>query len=198
MQPSTDPLPSPGIGGRHVRVMPARSGPGPASQPKKAGPPHPGGAVPAVEIVLAAAHGGAGATTLAALLQPAWDVGAPRDRGRGIPPLVTGGRPIVLVARNTTPAAGAAIATVNAITRPGGRVAVLAVVSDGLPEPAEARYRFRLLEARVGGVVRVPFVPAFRAVGHPAAVELPRRARKALAEIRELTTGPARPPVNRA
>ena len=33
--------------------------------------------------------------------------------------------------------------------------AVLAVIGDGLPEPAEARYRFRVLDGRVGAVVRV-------------------------------------------
>ena len=63
---------------------------------------------------------------------------------------------------------------------------MLAVVSDGLPEPAEARYRFRVLEGRVGAVVRVPFVAAFRVAGSPLQVGLPRRARQALAEIRAL------------
>jgi len=103
-----------------------------------------------------------------------------------------GGRPVVLVARNTTHAAGRATTAVNAITWVGERIAVLAVVSDGLPEPAEARYRFRLLEARVGGIVRVPFVPLFRLVGDPADAALPRRARAALAHIRALT-GTAQP-----
>jgi hypothetical protein len=60
------------------------------------------------------------------------------------------------------------------------------VVGDGLPEPAEARYRFRVLEGRVGAVVRMPFVPAFRVASSPAQVRLPRRARRALAEIRAL------------
>ncbi len=144
------------------------------------------------EIVVAGAHGGAGVTTLAAFLQPAWDLGAPRHTGREFPPLRSGGRPVVLVARNTTHAAGRATTAVNAITWVGERIAVLAVVSDGLPEPAEARYRFRLLEARVGGIVRVPFVPLFRLVGDPADAALPRRARAALADIRALT-GTAQP-----
>ena len=94
----------------------------------------------------------------------------------------------MVVARNTTAGAGAAIATVNALTVAGGRVAVLAVVSDGMPEPAEARYRFRLLESRVGGVVRVPFVPMLRLADHAADATLPRRARRGLAKIRALTT----------
>ncbi len=94
----------------------------------------------------------------------------------------------MVVARNTTAGAGAAIATVNGLIAAGGRVAVLAVVSDGLPEPAEARYRFRLLESRVGGVVRVPFVPMLRLADHPPEVTLPRKARQALAKIRALST----------
>jgi len=94
----------------------------------------------------------------------------------------------VVVARNTTAGAGAAIATVNGLTVAGGHVAVLAVVSDGLPEPAEARYRFRLLESRVGGVVRVPFVPMLRLADHPPEVTLSRKARQALGKIRALST----------
>jgi hypothetical protein len=68
---------------------------------------------------------------------------------------------------------------------------VLAVVGDGLPEPAEARYRFRVLEGRVGAVIRVPFVAAFRAAGSPLQVSLPRRALRALTQIRALTAGHA-------
>jgi hypothetical protein len=60
---------------------------------------------------------------------------------------------------------------------------VLAVVSDGLPEPVEASYRFRVLGGRVPVIVRVPFVPALRAAVSPASVRLPRRARRALEDI---------------
>jgi hypothetical protein len=150
------------------------------------------------ELVLAGAHGGAGVTTLAALLQPAWDLGTPRRTSSGFPPIRAGGRPIVLVTRGTVAAAGRATTAVNAITCPGVRIAVLAIVGDGLPEPAEAGYRFRLLQARVGGLVHVPFVPQFRATGDPASVKLPRRARDALARIRVLarTSHPA--PARRA
>ena len=97
---------------------------------------------------MAGAHGGAGTSTLAALLAPAWDMGVvqPAAPAGGLRP---GGRPVVLVARNTVAAAGRAVTAVTAVTGTGLPVAVLAVISDGLPEPAEARYRFRVLDGRV-------------------------------------------------
>lgn len=151
-------------------------------------PPRPAGAPPGrppvAEIVVAGAHGGAGTSTLAALLAPAWDMGViqPSAPAGGLRP---GGRPVVLAARGTVAAAGQAVAAVTAITGTGLPVAVLAVISDGLPEPAEARYRFRVLGARVP-VIRIPFVAAFRVAGSPLQVDLPPRARRALAEIRAL------------
>ena len=153
-------------------------------QPRGA-PPRTAGYRPPDGIVLAGAHGGAGTSTLAALLAPAWDMGAISGPAAG--GLRPGGRPVVLAARNTVAAAGRAVAAVSALAMAGTWVAVLVVVSDGLPEPAEARYRFRVLEGRVGAVVRMPFVPAFRVTADPPCVDLPRRARQALAEIRALT-----------
>jgi hypothetical protein len=48
---------------------------------------------------------------------------------------------------------------VTAVTRQGGHVAVLVVVSDGWPEPAAATSRFQLLEPHAGALIRVPFIP---------------------------------------
>ena len=141
---------------------------------------------PQREIVLVGAHGGAGATMLAGLLRPAWDLGVVHRPGKGSGGPRPSGRPVVLVARSTLPAAGRAVAAARLLAGQGVQVAVLAVIGDGLPEPAEARYRFRVLEGRVGAVVRVPFVPAFRAAADPLSVDLPRRARRALAVIRAL------------
>jgi hypothetical protein len=145
--------------------------------------PAPSGAWPG-QIVVAGAHGGAGASTLAALLDPAWDLGAVvlRRPGRPLP----AGLPVVLVARCTVASAWRATAAVSVLADRGSGVAVLAVTGDGLPEPAEAAYRFRVLEGRVGGVVRVPFIPALRAAADPRQVRLARRARIVLAEIRSL------------
>ena len=92
----------------------------------------------------------------------------------------------MLVARSTVAAAGRAVTATRLLAAQGVQVTVLAVIGDGLPEPAEARYRFRVLDGRVGAVVRVPFVPAFRIAADPLSVDLPRRARRALAEIRAL------------
>ena len=151
----------------------------------RGGPPGPARCRPSQGIVLAGAHGGAGTSTLAVLLAPAWDMGVVSGPAAG--GLRSGGRPVVLAARNTVAAAGRAVTAVSAVTAASGWVAVLVVVSDGLPEPAEARYRFRVLEGRVGAVVRMPFVPAFRVTDGPSRAGLPRRARQALAEIRALT-----------
>lgn len=154
-------------------------------QLRRGGPPRPARRRPPDGIVLAGAHGGAGTSTLATLLAPAWDTGViSRPAAGGLRP---GSRPVVLAARNTVAAAGCAVTAASAVARAGAWVAVLVVVSDGLPEPAEAAYRFRVLEGRVGAVVRMPFVPAFRVTADPSRVDLPRRARRALAEIRALT-----------
>lgn len=136
------------------------------------------------EIVVLGAHGGAGTTTLASLLRPAWDLGVIRPPGPGCPPIRTEGRPLVLVARNTASGAGQAMAAVNALAWLGLRTAVLAVVGDGLPEPEPARYRYQLLAPRVGAIARIPFVAPLRATEDPALVELPRKARRALAGVR--------------
>ena len=151
----------------------------------RSGPvPPPGGDAPGQEIVLAGVHGGAGVSTLAVLLRPARDLGAIVPAERGCVPLRTGGRPLVLVTRNTVPASAQATAAVGAITSQGGLIAVLAVVSDGLPEPPDAAYRFRILAPRVGAIVRVPFIASLRVAGDPAQARLTRKARQALAEIR--------------
>ena len=141
---------------------------------------------PPGEVVLVGAHGGAGVTTLAGLLRPAWDMGAVRRPGPGQRPLRPAGRPVVLVAHSTASAAARAVTATGLLAAQGVQVTVLAVIGDGLPEPAEARYRFRVLDGRVGAVVRVPFIPAFRLAADPLSVTLPRKAWHALAEIRVL------------
>jgi hypothetical protein len=136
------------------------------------------------ELAIWGAHGGTGTTTLAIWLRPARDLGAMRDGpGPACPANIAGRRALVITCRNTAWSAARATIAVAAVTRQGGHVAVLAVVSDGWPEPVTATSRFGLLEARVDAIVRVPFVAGLRPADDPAAVALPRRALRALAQI---------------
>ncbi|HEY3684795.1 MAG TPA: hypothetical protein VGL93_17295 [Streptosporangiaceae bacterium] len=146
---------------------------------------------PRRELVAWGAHGGAGTSTLAALLRPCWDMGTLRRRtDPRFPAVHTYGRPLIIVCRNTVAAAERATAAVMAVAQPGGQVAALAVIADGAGrEPREAVARFRLLESRVGLVVRVPFVAALRLVDDPTSVDLPRRAEQAVDQLRALAVG---------
>jgi len=130
------------------------------------------------------AHGGAATTTLAAWLQPAWDMGAMTAvPDPPYPAKVANGRALIIACRSTAWSAGQATRAVAAVTSQGGQVAVLAVVSDGWPEPLAALSRFRLLEPQAGALVRVPFIPVLRLADDPATVPLPRKARRALVQI---------------
>ena len=146
--------------------------------------PVPGDRPPRRELVIWGAHGGAGTTTLAIWLQPAWDTGAMRpEPDPPCPATVAHGRALVVACRNTAWSARQATRALVVVARHGGQVAVLAVVSDGWPEPATATRRFGLLESQVRAVVRVPFIPGLRLADDPAPVPLPRRALRALAQI---------------
>jgi len=142
------------------------------------------------ELVVWGAHGGAGVTTLATWLQPAWDMGPARPATHPrFPATVAAGRPLILACRSTVWSARAATTAVAAVAKAGGRVAVLAIISDGWPEPPAATARFRLLEPRVDAIVRVPFVPGLRLADNPATVALPRRVLRAIDQIRVATGG---------
>lgn len=140
------------------------------------------------ELVVWGAHGGAGTTTLASWLQPAWDIAAMRPEPKPrYPARIAQGRPLLVTCRNTASSARLATKAVATVTRQGGHVAVLVVVSDGWPEPATATSRFRLLQPQVAAVVRIPFVPGLRLADDPADVPLPRRVRRALDQIQAIT-----------
>jgi hypothetical protein len=136
------------------------------------------------ELVIWGAHGGAGTTTLAVWLQPAWDMGAMRpEPDPPYPAAVAQGRALVVACRNTAWSARQATKALAAVARQGGQVAVLAVVSDGWPEPVTATRRFGLLEPQVRAMIRVPFIAGLRLTDDPATVPLPRRALRALAQM---------------
>jgi hypothetical protein len=147
------------------------------------------------ELVIWGAHGGAGTTTLASWLQPAWDMGAMRSEpDPPYPDAVARGRALLVACRNTAIAARQATTAVAAVTRQGGHVTVLVVVSDGWPEPATATSRFRLLHTQTAAVIRIPFIPGLRLADDPADVPLPRQARRALDQIRTITGRPTPAP----
>ena len=140
------------------------------------------------DLVIWGAHGGAGSSTLAAWLQPAWDMSPMGpEPDPPYPATVAHGRPLLVACRNTAWSARQATAAVTAVTGQGGHVAVVAVVSDGWPEPAAATARFRLLEAHADAVIRVPFVPGLRLADSPSGVPPPRRVWRALDQIRAVT-----------
>ncbi len=103
-----------------------------------------------------------------------------------------GGPPLVLVARSTVAAAAGPSPRSRRLPPRACPSWCWRWWATGCPT-AEARYRFRVLEGRVGAVVRMPFVPAFRAADDPCQVRLPSRARQALAEIRALAREQAPP-----
>jgi hypothetical protein len=145
----------------------------------------------ALDVVVAGAHGGAGTSTLAALLPAIWDMGSIESLLElDCAPLDAKGRPIVLAARNTAAAATRATTAIGVLHDWVERVAALAIVSDGGPESRDATARFALLEARVGGIVRVPHVRQLRLVEEPAKVVLPGKARHAIDQLRRLVDSP--------
>lgn len=137
---------------------------------------------PLEEIAIVGAHGGAGVTTLSALLQPAADLGVFEQSSWAASS--RDDRPVVLVTRATASSAKRASATVAELTGLGYQITVLAVVGDGMPDPGQAAYRLRLMRPRVTAVVRVPFAASLRAAGEPGDARLPGAARRAIAEIR--------------
>jgi len=156
---------------------------------ESSGPPRPPGQQwQRPELVIWGAHGGAGTSTLAVWLQPAWDMGAMRpEPNPRYPADVAHGRALLVVCRNTAWSAAQAARALEAVTSQGGHVAVLAVVSDGRREPATASQSFRFLEARAGAVVRIPFIRRMRRANDPVDALPPRKARRALADVQAAT-----------
>jgi hypothetical protein len=128
-------------------------------------------------------------STLAALLQPAFDVGVVRDWSAFGNPQQ---HPLGVVTGWTVSAAGQAVAQVAAAVRAGMPPRVLIAVEDGWPQPKAARVRFRLLETQVGRVVHIPFVRAWRYVDQPDPAAVPRPVLRALDEVRAAVYGPVR------
>ncbi|WP_147312501.1 hypothetical protein [Thermomonospora umbrina] len=152
-------------------------------------------------LVLLGAHGGAGTTTLARLLEASgaetYDLGriGPRH-ALGGPAYVEMGDwdGLVLVSRNTVAAAGAATLAVRGLVDGGHVPHLLVVVSDGAgTEPKAAKARFDLVEPRLAtGIVRMPFEAGLRLVDDPTEVRLHKATRAALERICALRPAPPR------
>jgi hypothetical protein len=130
--------------------------------------------------------GGPSALALSDIPPPTWCctwVARPATHPR-YPARVAAARPLIIARRPTAWSARAATTAVAAVTSAGSRVTVLAIVSDGRPEPPAATARFRLLQPHVQAVIGVPFVPGLRLADDPAGVALPRRALRSLDDIR--------------
>ncbi|SEF78460.1 hypothetical protein SAMN04489712_10222 [Thermomonospora echinospora] len=140
---------------------------------------------------MAGAHGGAGTSTIARLMYPAWDMGSLEHLlGPGHPPLRDRRRPLAVVTRNTVAAARHATNAVTALHQAATPIAALVIVADGAgSEPRDATARFSLLQGRVGGIVRMPFISDLRLVDDATTIDLPKRARDALGAIRALAYG---------
>jgi len=155
-------------------------------------------------IVVIPAHGGAGASTLAALLRRMLSVSGDSGSWRvaGTPALpdasardiasagwlrVPPGSPVIIAARGTTEGGRRAVTALAALEGCRIPVAAIAVIGDGAgPEPRQVRQYLDLIGGRAGPAVRVPFTAALRAGGLPDAIRLPRRLAGALDGLLEL------------
>jgi len=189
---------------RHARPWKLAAAPGGQRPPRAPRPAAP-------QIVIAGAHGGAGASTLAALLRlhlaapgghgprvgempPAPDADPARIAAAGWLPVPPPGTRVIIAARGTAEGARRAVIAVTALERHGIYPVAVAVVADGAgPEPRQAAQRFALIEGRAGPLIRVPFAAALRAGASPAAARLPRRLADAVHDLAALAAaGPRR------
>jgi hypothetical protein len=162
-------------------------------------------------LLVVGAHGGAGTTTLAALLRaemtagregppvPVRDLRSVPDgdpdrmarSGRLLPGRVAG--PLVVAARGNAEGARRAVVAVTALGYLGIRPAAVALVGDGAgPLPRAAAQRLDLLGDRGGPVVEVPFAASLRAAASPGQAQLPGRLLRAVTELAGLALSQGR------
>lgn len=142
---------------------------------------------PLRRVLVCGAHGGAGATTVTKLLAP-----AAVDTARHV--VTPDDRPLLVVARLTAAGTKAAGETVRAALAAGHYRPLIVAVADGpWPEPNPARARLAMLDKdTIRGIVRIPYVPAWRYVDDPLTdkVPMPRRVQQALAQIQRMIGAP--------
>lgn len=136
----------------------------------------------ATGYVVAGAHGGAGTSTVVALLDIALGPGAGAEPAALGALIAARRRALLLVARSHAYGLRAAADRLPALAhhRP-----VLVLVADApAGDPAAVRYRVRALEGLVAGVVRVPYLPALRAVDQASDLADHPKIRRAAASLR--------------
>lgn len=137
-------------------------------------------------FLVAAAHGGAGASTVAALLEVALGPGIAAEPKAPAAVLATRRRTLLVVARANAYGLMQASARLPEVAhhRP-----VLVLVADApAGDPVAVRFRVRALDPLVSGVVRVPFLPWLRAADHASDLaDFPKLRRAASALARELS-----------
>ncbi len=116
-------------------------------------------------VPVVSAHGGSGATTVAGFLAasgPSLGALDVYDAGIAVPAAVNGAA-IVITARGTAAGLVAAQRATSAVQGHHG-VPIVVVVSDDGPWtlPPIVRARMRALSGRVAGIIRLPYVPAWR------------------------------------
>jgi hypothetical protein len=122
------------------------------------------------------AHGGSGATTVAALLR--WPEATPVQVEAGAV------APVVVTARSTAPGLAAVLTLMQVV--PAEVPALLVVSGDApLPMPPKARGTLRLLKSRFRlGMIALPYVPAWR-YQPPNGATASKRWRRAATRIPE-------------
>jgi hypothetical protein len=143
--------------------------------------------VRATSWLVVAGHGGAGASTVAALLHEAAGLDAALEAaGARRAQLLQRPRQVLLVARATAYGTASAALALGAL--PPTFTPVLVLVADSpLPDPPAVRYRLRALGARLAGTVRIDYLPAARGIDDPRELaSSPAGRRAAAALLRQL------------
>jgi hypothetical protein len=136
-------------------------------------------------VVVVAAHGGAGATTVADLLRlagPAADVTEARHCLHD-----PAGAALLVVARTTASGTAAAAWHVTHAPRPA-RLHLVLVADAPAPPPLACRYRARALKGVVAAVTWVPWVWSLRAVDRVTDADDAQAVRRAAAALRDAVT----------
>lgn len=172
--PAAAPLPTvPASRPRTHPPAPRPTAPRPATHPARA---------LTTGYVVAGAHGGAGTSTVVALLDIALGPGAGAEPAAVGALIAARHRALLLVARSHAYGLRAAADRLPVLAH---HHPVLVLVADApAGDPAAVRYRVRALEGLVAGVVRVPYLPALRAVDQASDLADHPKIRRAAAALR--------------